>query len=545
MVTRWWKTAVFYQLYVRSFCDSNGDGIGDIVGIIEKIDYFLDLGVTALWLTPIYPSPNVDYGYDVANYYDVDTDYGTLEDFRRLVTIAHEKGLKIIIDLVVNHTSNQHPWFASSQSARDDLKRDWYIWRTGNSGPPNNWQTMMDNGSAWTLDDSTQQYYYHAFSAQQVDLNWANPDVRTAVVEIVRFWLALGVDGFRLDAINHLGKDPGFRDNPTDGDGQQTHMFDRDQPATWDYLQELRQVVAQYPDRLLLGEVDTQDVTRIAQYLAGDCLDLVLNFNLGNIAEYAPNQIFRALCELEAASPFDAFPTLYFSNHDQSRHFTRFGRNLGLLERRSRAEVVAAILLTAKGVPILYYGEEFGVEDVTISDPSQIRDIVGRMAYHNGRKESFSIADALLVANARGRDKARGMMPWADHNLIHHPLWMARSPIPLGTPSVQLNQEHSLFHHYRSLIQLRKKSPALSLGSYVFFESIGNTLVFIRRHDDDIMLVCINLSRDPSLVDPRILPPWVHLETAVLRFSNHPSPPLDGSTLTLYGYHAIALSLAP
>ncbi|MDQ2689137.1 MAG: alpha-amylase family glycosyl hydrolase, partial [Chloroflexota bacterium] len=364
----WWQRGVIYQVYPRSFQDTNGDGIGDLEGIRRRLDYLEWLGVDAVWISPFFPSPMVDFGYDVADYTDVDPRFGTLADFDRLVADARQRGLRIILDLVPNHTSDQHPWFEESRRSRDSARRDWYIWRdpAPDGGPPNNWLSEF-GGSAWQWDEATGQYYYHAFAPEQPDLNWRNREVREAIYDAMRFWLDRGVAGFRVDVMWHMLKDAEFRDNPPnpDYDPVRSSPYDElipaystDQPEVHAVVAEMRAVLEEYDERLMIGEIYLP-VDRLVDYYGrdGDGAHLPFNFHL-ILAPWDAREIELVIDRYEGALPDDAWPNWVLGNHDKPRVVSRLGD--------AQARVAAMLLLTLRGTPTIYYGEELGMNDVPI-----------------------------------------------------------------------------------------------------------------------------------------------------------------------------------
>ena len=364
----WWKEAVIYQVYPRSFCDSNADGIGDLPGIIRQLDHLNDgtpgsLGVDALWLSPIYPTPSFDFGYDVADYCAVDPMFGTLADFDRLVAEAHRRGMRVLMDMAVNHTSHQHPWFLSSRSSRTDPKRDWYLWSDPGprGGRPNNWQAVF-GGRPGTWDPRTGQYYYHMFLREQPDLNWRNPQVKAAVLEAFRFWLERGVDGFRLDVANAYFKDAHLRDNPprlgVRGYDRQAHRRDLDQPELVPLYREMRSLLDEYGERPAVGEMMESTPEKSARYSGPGRLHLAFDFQFTE-QPWNPAAFQRAILALEQALAEDSWPCYVLSNHDVSRHASRYGGR----SPQARAKVAAALLLTLRGTPFLYQGEEIGMRD--------------------------------------------------------------------------------------------------------------------------------------------------------------------------------------
>jgi alpha-glucosidase len=396
--TAWWKNAIVYQIYPRSFQDANGDGAGDLRGIIRRLPYLVELDVDAIWLSPIFPSPMLDFGYDITSYVDIDPLFGTLQDFDELLAKAHGLGLRVLLDLVPNHTSDQHPWFVESRSSRDSPKRDWYLWRdpARGGGAPNNWRSQF-GGSAWELDPSSGQYYYHAFLKQQPDLNWRNPDVRRAVYDVMRFWLGRGVDGFRIDVLWHLIKDDQFRDNPPNpqfAPGQPPHealipLYTTDRPEMADVLAELRGVVDELDDRLLIGEIYLP-VERLVAYYGRDLRGVHLPFNFSLLtSSWRAETIARLIREYDSALPAGGWPNWVLGNHDWPRIVGRVGRD--------QARTAAMLLLTLRGTPTIYYGDEIGMPQAVIP-PDRVRDPL----------------EKLLPGTGMGRDGSRTPMQWDD-----------------------------------------------------------------------------------------------------------------------------------
>jgi alpha-glucosidase len=520
----WWKEAVFYQVYPRSFADSNGDGIGDLIGIVDHLDHLADLGVDAVWLSPHYPSPQVDLGYDVTDFVGVDPDYGSLDDFRILLQEAHDRHIRIVIDLVLNHTSDQHPWFIESRSSRDSAKRDWYVWGDGRGGgPPNNWMSQF-GGSAWELDPATNQYYYHAFLREQPDLNYRNAEVRAAISDVMRFWLDQGVDGFRLDAPDAAFEDESLADHDeprslsdlrrglitaaTDAERAEVEarlarMFAHqlDQPEVHGLIRELRAVVDAYPDRVLIGETD-----QAAYYgSARDELDLVFNFPLMRSSWLTPAVVRSNQLARWAAMPDGAWPANTLGNHDEPRVGSRYDGADGL----AMARLSAALVLTLPGTPFLYYGEEIGMTDFLFADPAQLRDTWGRWLLRAAVDElGLSTVDALDLAARHGRDKSRTPMQWSNApNAGFSPegtvTWLPvhRSYAVGINVSGQRDDPGSLLRFYRRLIRVRRSEPALSRGDCTLVdEGAEDYLAYTRRVDGTTCLVVLNMSgREQSI----------------------------------------------
>ena len=487
---KWWQEAVFYQIYPRSFADGNGDGIGDFIGMTEKLDYLADLGIDAIWLSPHFPSPQYDVGYDISDYTDVAPEYGTLEDFKRFLDGAHERGIRVILDLVLNHTSHLHQWFLESRSRRDDPKRDWYIWRdpASDGGPPNNWLSPF-GGSAWELDPATDQYYYHFFLKEQPDLNWRNQEVKKAMWDAVRFWLDMGVDGFRLDAIGTMYEHPempSHRSNLTEEEMRQVfkrgfpdgtdmqlvelwrliYEYQVEQDGVHELMQELRGVVDEYPDRVLVGENDN-----VAYHGDGDNeLHMVFNFPLMRTNRLTPAWI-RSNQEIRHATlPPGAWPCNTLNNHDSTRVFTRFGDGQND-DAIGRAAV--ALMLTLRGTPFLYNGEEIGMSDYRLTDIDLFRDPPAVWFYHAVIADGTSPEEALILAADASRDRCRTPMPWSNAaNAGFSPEgvtpWLPLNPNYAQGINVadQQNDRESMLSFYKRLLHLRKQTPALIDGDY-------------------------------------------------------------------------------
>jgi alpha-glucosidase len=519
----WWQRGIVYQIYPCSFQDSNGDGIGDLEGIRRRLDYIWWLGVDAIWISPIYPSPMTDFGYDISEYCDIDPVFGTLADFDRLVAEVHARGLKIILDFVPNHTSDRHPWFLESRSSRSSPKRDWYIWRdpAPDGGPPNNWLANF-GGSAWELDVASGQYFYHAFLKEQPDLNWRNPEVRTAMFDVLRFWLNRGVDGFRVDVIWHLIKDDQFRDNPSnpawrpdkDGIDRLLQVYSADRPEVHEIVAEMRQVLDDYPDRVLIGEIYLP-LERLVTYYGQDMKGAHLPFNFQLIfAPWTAASIAQIVAEYESALPQQGWPNWVLGNHDQKRIATRVGQRA--------ARIAAMLLLILRGTPTLYYGDEIGLEDVPIA-PECAQDPWERNELGLGL----------------GRDPARTPMPWDG---------TADAGFSTGTPWLPLNPDHvvrnvasqrrdpdSMLALYRQLIWLRRSRPVLQTGRYSNASPEGDVFVFERQLAAERLIIMLNFSPHERAV--RISPEWrVLLSTALDRAGE-----VSEGTPTLRGWEGVIL----
>jgi alpha-glucosidase len=486
MSHHWWQTGTIYQVYPRSFQDSNGDGIGDLDGIRQRLDYFVWLGIDAIWISPIYPSPMHDFGYDVADYCDIDPLFGSLATFDRLIEEAHAKRLKIILDFVPNHTSIVHPWFTASRSSRDDPKRDWYIWRDAapDGGPPNNWLSNF-GGGAWTRDDATGQYYYHAYLAEQPDLNWRNPQVRAAMHDALRFWLRRGVDGFRVDVMWHLIKDAEFRDNPPNlawtkdrpDIERLLEIYSADRPQVHDVVAGLRRVLAEFDDRLLIGEIYLP-VERLVAYYGRELSGAHLPFNFQLLSAVWTAQDIAALIETyEAALPAGGWPNWVLSNHDRLRIAARVGD--------AQARVSAMLLLTLRGTPTFYYGDELAIGHVEIA-PGRIRD-------------PWAIREPEVGV---GRDPSRTPMQWDASTFAgfstHEP-WLPLTPdYEIRNVATMKNDETSMLSLVHRLLHYRREHAALSQGAWRLLSADGNVLAYERYADDDRIFVVLNFSADPQ-----------------------------------------------
>ncbi len=490
----WWHHAVVYEIYPRSFADSNNDGIGDLNGITARLDYLKSLGVDAIWLTPCYPSPQVDFGYDISDYQTINPEYGTLEDFDRLVAEAKKRGIRIIMDLVLNHTSDKHLWFADSRSSRSARHREWYIWRdVKDSQPPNNWQSVF-GGSAWKSDPQTSQYYYHFFYTEQPDLNWRNPEVKKAMFDVVRFWLDRSVAGFRLDAIGTMFEDPALPDNPAlpglnwVGDPNQEYKYNTGLPEVHDVLRDLRKVIDSYDDRVLIGETSGKDVPDLSRFYGKDLdeIQLPMNFFFTNINRLSPVE-FRKQIAAWDKNPPGGWPVYLLSNHDLDRHYLRYGDGKN---NDAIAKLTATLLLTLRGTPQLYYGEEIGMENNDPKTKEEVKDPIGK----------------LFWPKYKGRDGERTPMQWEDKpnaGFSKAAPWLPVAPsYPRHNVAAQDKDPHSILNFYRKLIALRRRSPSLQDGEYVALnEDDPSVLSYLRKGSSETVLVVLNMSARPRKVD--------------------------------------------
>ena len=481
----WWQHAVFYEVYPRSFADSNNDGVGDLNGIASKLDYLKELGVDALWISPCFPSPQVDFGYDVSDYENIDPMYGTLADFDNLAKEAKTRGIHIILDFVVNHTSDQHPWFLDSKSSRTSAHRDWYIWRDGKGPeqPPNNW-TSTFGGSAWKFDPTTNQYYYHYFYAEQPDLNWRNPAVQDAMFDVTRWWYKRGVSGFRLDAVDTLFEDPYLKDNPVKpgknafGDPIQKKKYNTKLPEVHDALRGLRKVADDY-DAVLIGETWTADIAELNQYYGKnqDELQLPMDFLFTTVNTLSPAEFRKQIAEVNSAS---GWPTFVISNHDIVRSYDRYGDG----EHNDEiAKLMAGLYLTLRGSPIIYYGEEIGMKTTPPTRKEDVKDPIGRTGW----------------PKEKGRDGERTPMQWdesANAGFSKATPWL---PVPETAKTHNVADEskdpNSILAFYKRVLKIRRTNPALASGDYVpINENNQNVLSYLRVYRGQAVLVALNMS---------------------------------------------------
>ena len=518
----WWKHAVIYEIYPRSFQDSNGDGIGDINGITSRLDYLKELGIDAIWLTPMYPSPGVDYGYDIADYTAIDPEYGTMADFDHLVVEANRRHIRVIMDYVINHTSDQSQWFKESRSSRTNPKRNWYIWRDGKIGPdgklgpPNNWQSWFGH-SAWTFDPTTGQYYYHYFYPQQPDLNWRNPEVHQAMEDVLRFWMKHGVSGFRIDAVSRLFEDPNLHDDPylpginVYGDRNIEHKYTDNDPQVHDVLKEIRAVLDPYPGQpVLITEADEPNIQELTKlYGSGDEVQLPMDFQIADVNQLSAVKFRRLFNEIETNAA-QGQPEYFFSNHDQRRQWDRYGDGI---HNDRIAKLIATLLLTTRGTPQMYYGEELGMRT---TDPVRIEDVHDPIGKLGWPKE-------------KGRDGERTPMQWnasAGAGFTTSPApWL---PIPSSAVIYNVATEEkgpdSIFNTYRRLLALRRSEPALRDGDYqATNESDPDVFTFVRGSGTSTVLIALNMSAEArtikvdlghtSIVTPLYRSPRAEMET--------------------------------
>ena len=482
---QWWQHAVFYEVYPRSFADSNNDGVGDLNGITSKLGYLHDLGVDAIWITPCYPSPQVDFGYDVSDYENIDPMYGTLADFDRMAAEGKKQNIRIIMDYVINHTSDKHKWFIASKSSKKSPYRNWYVWRDGKgpNQPPNNWISEF-GGSAWKFDPATGQYYYHYFYAEQPDLNWNNPAVEKAMFDVTRWWYKRGVAGFRLDAVDTLFEDPDLRDNPVlpgknkFGDPNTQEIYNKKLPGVHEVLQNLRKV-ADENDAVLIGETWTKNIDELKKYYGehNNELQLPMDFMFTRIDKLSPPEFRR---QIAAADTAGGWPTWVISNHDIERSYNRYGDGA---HNDDIAKLMAALYFTLRGTPIMYYGEELGMENNDPKRKEDVQDPKGRTGWPSDK----------------GRDGERTPMQWNDAEnagFSTHEPWL---PVPPSYKTHNVAAEskdpNSVLEFYRKVLALRHTNSVLLEGNYsALNEDDPNVLSYLRTYKGKSVLVALNMS---------------------------------------------------
>ncbi|AIY79391.1 alpha-glucosidase [Clostridium botulinum] len=510
MKTNWWKESVVYQIYPRSFKDSNGDGIGDIRGIIEKLDYLRELGIDVIWLSPIYKSPNDDNGYDISDYKDIMTEFGTMNDFDELLKSAHEKGIKIMMDLVVNHTSDEHKWFVESRKSENNKYRDYYVWKKGKDGqPPNNW-TSCFSGPAWQYDEETEMYYLHLFSKKQPDLNWENPELRNDVYSMMQWWLGKGIDGFRMDVINFISKNQEFPDG-VNGDFSKYSM---NGPRIHEFLEEINEKVLRDKNLITVGEMPGVSVEEAKLYTGEDRneLNMVFQFehtDLGNgkYGKWHKNSfkltdLKKIMTKWQKGLENEGWNSLYWNNHDQPRVVSRFGNDKKYW--KESAKMLATCLHMMKGTPYIYQGEEIGMTNVTFQDLNDYKDIEIINAYNDLVVKNGRSHDEMMEGiHDRGRDNARTPMQWNSS---------VNAGFTTGTPWIKVNPNYneinaesqiddkdSIFNYYKELIKIRKDNEIIVYGNYdLILEDSEEIYAYVRTLNEEQLLVICNFSSNTS-----------------------------------------------
>ncbi|MGX6443389.1 alpha,alpha-phosphotrehalase [Neobacillus sp. K501] len=503
MSTAWWKKAVVYQIYPKSFKDTNGNGTGDIRGIIEKLDYLKKLGVDVLWLTPIYQSPQRDNGYDISDYYTIQKEYGTMEDFEELLAEAHQRGIKIIMDIVINHTSTEHEWFKQARSSKNNPYRDFYIWRDGRDGQvPTNWESKF-GGSAWQYDETTEQYYLHLFDVTQADLNWENEMVRAALYEMMHFWLKKGVDGFRLDVINLISKDQAFPEDDSDG-----RKFYTDGPRIHEFLHEMNEQVFSKYDIMTVGEMSSTSIDNCIRYTNPHEEELNMVFSFHHLKVDYPNGEKWTKAEFDFQSLKNilskwqvemnqggGWNALFWCNHDQPRAVSRFGNDQEF--HKESAKMLATAIHMMQGTPYIYQGEEFGMTNPNFNQIEDYRDVESLNIFKLKKMEGMSDSEIMAILKQKSRDNSRTPVQWdASHN----------AGFTSGTPWIEpaanyheINAENALsagdsvFYHYQKLIQLRKEFDVITDGDFeMISENDPSIFAYVRTMADEKLLVINN-----------------------------------------------------
>lgn len=505
---KWWKESVVYQIYPRSFKDSNADGVGDINGVTEKLDYLKELGIDVIWLSPVYQSPNDDNGYDISDYRAIMEEFGTMEDFDRMLRKAHERGLRIVMDLVVNHTSDEHPWFVESRKSKDNPYRDYYIWRPAVDGhEPNNWGSCF-SGSAWEYDRQTDMYYLHLFSRKQPDLNWDNPKVRREVFDMMNWWLDKGVDGFRMDVISLISKDPEFPDGKPGINGYASFNEPANGAHVHEYLQEMRREVLDGRDTLTVGECSGVTLEEAVKYARSDGreLNMVFQFEHMDVDADGSNKwsdkkmdlrdLKSILTRWQKGLDTVAWNSLFWENHDQPRSVSRFGEDGEY--REQSAKMLATCLHMMQGTPYIYQGEELGMTNVPFRDISDFRDLDSINAYHELTGQGvFTEEEMLKYLRYKSRDNARTPFQWSDGpnaGFTEGTPWIMVNPNYVNiNAEEQMQREDSVFHYYQKLIRLRKENDVIVYGDYELLLPEDKELyVYTRTLGDKMLFVACN-----------------------------------------------------
>jgi len=518
MTKQWWKESVVYQIYPRSFNDSNGDGIGDIRGIIEKLDYLKELGIDVIWLSPVYESPNDDNGYDISNYQKVMDEFGTMEDWDHMLSEIHKRGMKLIMDLVVNHTSDEHHWFAESRKSKDNPYRDYYIWRPGKNGAePNNWEANF-SGSAWKHDATTDEYFLHLFSKKQPDLNWENPELRHEVYDMMTWWLDKGIDGFRMDVVNFISKDQRFPDGePVEGKKYVSgHQYFMNGPRVHEFLQEMNKEVLAHYDIMTVGEMPGVTPEEGLLYTGEDRneLNMVFHFehmDLGSgsggkwdVQPWSLVELKDILSKWQVELENDGWNSLYWNNHDQPRVVSRFGDDKEY--REISAKMLATTLHMMKGTPYIYQGEEIGMTNVKFPSINDYRDIETLNMYKEKMEEGKNVEDVMESIYIKSRDNARTPMQWDNSEnagFTDEEPWIAvNSNYKAINANDAIANPESIFHYYKELIQLRKKHPIIVYGKYELLDPDSEDLfAYTRTYEGEQLLVLSNFTKNELSYD--------------------------------------------
>lgn len=554
MERKWWKESVVYQIYPRSFKDSNGDGIGDIRGITQKLDYLKELGVDVIWLSPIYESPNDDNGYDISNYQAIMKEFGTMEDFEVMLSQAHKRGLRIVMDLVVNHTSDEHPWFVESRKSKENPYRDYYIWREGkDGGEPNNWGSCF-SGPAWEYDAATQMYYMHLFSKKQPDLNWDNEKVREEVFRMMNWWVDKGIDGFRMDVISLISKKPDLPDGVPGINGYASFNEPANGPHVHEYLQEMREKVLNRKDMMTVGECSGVTLEEAKKYASADGseLNMVFQFEHMDVDADGDNKWSEKKMYLpdfkEVMSRWEkglsdiAWNSLFLENHDQPRSVSRFGNDGSF--RETSAKMLATCLHMMQGTPYIYQGEELGMTNVSFQSIDDFRDLESINAYRElTQKGVFSKEDMLKRICYKSRDNARTPFQWDDSKnagfSTGEPWIMVNPNYKQINAKEQMSRKDSVFAYYQKLIRLRKEEPVIVYGDYELLCPEDEELyVYTRSLSDEKLLVICNFSEKERSF---ILPEGAGMDTSRILIGNYETAAWKEEMLCIRAYEAVVI----
>ncbi|MBM7570821.1 glycoside hydrolase family 13 protein [Aquibacillus albus] len=502
----WWKEAVAYQIYPRSFMDSNGDGIGDIQGVISKLDYLQDLGIDVIWICPIFESPNDDNGYDISDYQDIMDEFGTMEDFDQLLEEVHRRGMKLILDLVINHTSDEHPWFIESRSSKVNPYRDYYIWHPGKKGKePNNWESIF-GGSAWEYDEKTEEYYMHVFSRKQPDLNWENPDVRKDLYKMINWWLDKGIDGFRVDAISHIKKVPGFPDLPNPKKKKYVpslkgHM---NRPGIQTFLKELKEETFSKYDIMTVGEANGVKVEQADEWVGEENGKFNMIFQFEHLGLWGKSvtggldihSLKKTLTKWQKGLDGMGWNALFLENHDQPRSVSTWGNDEELREKSAKS--LATMYFLMQGTPFIYQGQEIGMTNVHFDSIDDYNDVAIKNLYKNEREEGKTHDEVMEIIWKNGRDNSRTPMQWNDSEQAGFTTgepWLKVNPnYKEINVKKELQNPNSVYHYYKKMIELRKKEEVLVYGNYdLILEKHDKIYAYTRTLDEDKMVVIVNL----------------------------------------------------
>ena len=554
MEKRWWKESVVYQIYPRSFCDSNGDGIGDLNGITGKLDYLKELGIDVIWLSPVYKSPNDDNGYDISDYQAIMDEFGTMEDFDRMLATAHEKGIKIMMDLVVNHTSDEHKWFIESRKSTDNPYRDYYIWRPAkeDGSLPNNWGSCF-SGPAWEYDKTTDMYFLHLFSKKQPDLNWDNPAVRQDVFDMMNWWLKKGVDGFRMDVISLISKEPGLPDKEPGINGYATCNVSANGPHVHEYLQEMRQKALNNADTITVGECSGVTLEEAKKYARSDEKELNMVFQFEHMDVDSDEKagkwttrkmdlrnLKKILTRWQKGLQDIAWNSLYWENHDQPRSVSRFGNDSDEY-REISAKMLATCIHMMQGTPYVYQGEELGMTNCPFNTLDNFRDLESINAFHELTEQGKMTEEDMMAAiSYKGRDNARTPMQWDDSAYAGfstaNPWIMVNPNYTKINARDQVNREDSVFKYYQKLIKLRHESELIVYGTYdLILDDDKDIYAYIRTLGDEKLIVYCNFSENTREVE---LPEeFVNKKVLISNYSDAKANP----KITLRPYEAIVI----